>query len=235
VTPDDQSLGDDELLAVIARSDADAVLDRDVADQVPAPVETVQDRLEDLYERGDLELAEEDTRGRTWRLDESVDPESLPTESETETDVESQARDGDLTEAPPDHAETAPEPESRPEEPAPVDADVADADEQSSSSPDSTTSRQDAIDSLDLPGDPTEVERRREAVRTAYLYLRKRGRADREAFVADVHPEAPGEYADPDVGWWNDVIRPGLERLPDVEHDADADAWTYTGDPDDRP
>jgi len=216
VTPDDQSLGDDELLAVIARSDADAVLDRDVAEQVPAPVETVRDRLEDLYERGDLELAEEDTRGRTWRLDESVDPESLPTEGEIETDVESQARGDDLTEAPPDHAETAPEPESHPEEPAPIDDAVADA-----------------IDAIDLPGDATEKERRREAVRTAYLYLRKRGRADREDFVADVHPEAPGEYADPDGGWWEEVIRPGLERLPDVERDANA--WSYAGTPDDRP
>jgi len=217
VTPDDQPLGDDELLAVIARSDADAVLDRDVADQVPAPVETVQDRLEELYERGALELAEEDTRGRTWRLDESVDPESLPTESETETDVESQASGDDLTAAPPDHAEAAPDPESRPEAPAPIDADIADA-----------------VDALDLPGDATETERRREAVRTAYLYLRKRGRADREDFVADVHPEAPGEYADPDDGWWDEVIRPGLDRLPNVEYDADAEMWAYAGDPDDR-
>ncbi|MFC6727503.1 hypothetical protein ACFQDG_02470 [Natronoarchaeum mannanilyticum] len=216
MTPDDQALSDDELLAVIARSDADAVLDRDVAERVPAPVETVQDRLEDLYERGELELAEEDTRGRTWRLDESVDPEALPTEGETETDVESQARGDDLTEAPPDHVETPPDPESRPEEPAPIDADVADA-----------------IDAFDLPGDATEKERRREAVRTAYLYLRKRGRADQDDFVADVHPEAPGEYADPDEGWWDEVIRPGLDRIPDVEYDAEA--WTYAGDPDDRP
>jgi len=218
VTSDDQSLSDDELLAAIARSDADAVLDRDVANHVPAPVETVQDRLEDLYERGDLELAEEDTRGRTWRLDESVDPDGLPTEGETETDVESQARGDDLTEAPPDHVETAPDPESRPEEPAPIDDAAADS-----------------IDALDLPGDATEKERRREAVRTAYLYLRKRGRADRDDFVADVHPEAPGDYADPAEGWWDEVIRPGLDNLPDVEYDGDAEAWTYAGDPDDRP
>ena len=218
MTPDDQHVTDEQLLAVIARSDADAVLDRDVADEVPLPIEDVADRLESLYERGDLELVEEDTRGRTWRLTDAVDREDLPSESETVTDVEGQTTGRDETEAPPDRAETAPSPETRPDEPAPISDDVADA-----------------VDAIDLPGSPEEAERRRESLRTAYLYLRKRGRADRDDFAADVHPEAPGDYADPSEGWWEDVIKPGLETLPDVEYDEDADAWVFTGDPDERP
>jgi hypothetical protein len=41
------------------------VLDRDVAAEVPAPIETVEDRLEDLYEQGGLELVRKDAGGRT--------------------------------------------------------------------------------------------------------------------------------------------------------------------------
>ena len=217
MTPDDQHVSDEQLLAVIARSEDDAVLDRDVAGEVPLPMEDVTDRLEGLYEQGLLERVPEDPRGTTWELADDVDVEDLPDESETVTHVEGQTTGQDETEAPPEQAETAPSPETRPDEPAPISDDVADA-----------------IDAIDLPGEPAESERRRESLRTAYLYLRKRGRADRDDFAADVHPEASGDYADPG-DWWDEVIRPGLETLPDVEHDEDADAWVFTGDPDERP
>lgn len=89
----------------------------------------------------------------------------------------------------------------------------------------------DAIETFDPPGTPAEQERKREALRAAYTYLQKRKSADRVDFETDVFPEHPSAYEEPDA-WWQEVIKPGLGAVSDVE--ARDDEWRFVGDRPDR-
>lgn len=88
---------------------------------------------------------------------------------------------------------------------------------------------------VDFPAD-----RGREACEAAVFaardYLRERGPASRSELVADVMPEHPlgydvpaAELDDADGGaWWSEVVRPGLEALPEAEEEEDdGEGWRY--------
>ncbi|ADJ14773.1 HalOD1 output domain-containing protein [Halalkalicoccus jeotgali] len=79
-----------------------------------------------------------------------------------------------------------------------------------------------------IPGTGTEQTERRRAILAAYAFLRGQGSARRSDFIREVYPCYPGEYAIPDGGWWETVVKPGLGACPDV---AKGNAmWYYVGD-----
>lgn len=75
---------------------------------------------------------------------------------------------------------------------------------------------------------PAVEDRRREALRAVYAYLRRHEQATRDDLEADVFPEASGAYQRPE-DWWNDLVRPGLETLPGVTSGESGDAWRVAG------
>jgi hypothetical protein len=176
-------------------------------------------------------LLERETAGipdEQWRLDpDAVDEDELPDESTVETATEAQATKTTGTETPTTAEET---PETAPPDPQ-------------AAVPEPLHERMpDAIQAFDPPGTPEETERRRGALHGAYLYLQRRERARRSDFEDDVFPEAPAGDDSPDEGWWDEVVRPGLDALPDPEladgQEPDAgeeaeekeEAWVYTGE-----
>ncbi|WP_324759757.1 helix-turn-helix domain-containing protein [Haloarcula montana] len=85
-----------------------------------------------------------------------------------------------------------------------------------------------SIANADLPGSGELLERRRDALRASYDYLREHPDTDHGAFLNDVFPEHPAGYTTADE-WW-DAIGPALESLPDVEIASDSDhVWHYGG------
>ena len=84
------------------------------------------------------------------------------------------------------------------------------------------------IANADLPGSGELLERRRDALRTAYDYLTENPESDPGAFLNEVFPEHPAGYTTADE-WW-DAIGPALEALPNVEMATDRDrVWHYAG------
>lgn len=226
---------DREILAVFANFDDEPLRAETVADELPMAPERLRDRLEDLYEQGLLERETSGIPDEQWRLDPAeVDEEDLPDESRVETDTEAQATKATGAEAPTTAEET---PETEPPDPQ-------------ETVPEPLHERMpDAIQAFAPPGTPEEKERRRGALHRAYLYLQRRERARRSDFENDVFPEAPGGYEGPDEGWWDEVVRPGLDALPDAElvdggdegaagvegpageeAVADEEVWVYTGE-----
>lgn len=202
---------DEEILAVFDRSDADALRPRDLVDELSMDRDVVDDRLDDLAERGLVVSADDevDPRDETWTLAEDVGDELL---DDVETGVEAQVSVVDETRPQDEHAGEPPEPDTPPEEPS------------------SEAFVDDAIAAFDPPGSAEEQERGRAAVRAAYTYLRKRGTASREDFEADVFSTNPAGYDDPDEGWWDEVIRPGLDEIPTVDPvDDSGEAWHHSG------
>ncbi len=209
-------VSDEEILSVFARSDETDLLAIEVADELPIHHDTLNDRLDDLYERGLLE-SEDESRGTVWRLASGRNDPTIP-ESEVETDVEAQTA-----------AVTGPETTPRQEE-DPTGSPQAPTEEPRG--PETTDEPTvDATETFDPPGTPAEQERKREALRAAYTYLQKRKIADRADFETDVFPVHPGAYEEPDA-WWQEVISPGLEAVSDVE--ARDDEWRFVGDRPDR-
>lgn len=201
---------DREILTVFDSMNERRLRPKEVADELPISVETLSDRLDDLHERGLLARADEKLPGVRWRLaPEATDGESLP-EERVETDTEAQTTKVTGSETPPHEEET-------PETPPP--------DPQAGTSAPPHERSPDAIEAFDPPGTLEEKDLRRGALRRAYNYLRRRGRARRTDFESDVFPEAPGGYESPDEGWWRDVVRPGLDALPDVEAVGEGDEW----------
>ena len=206
---------DEEILAAFDRSDADALRPRDLVDQLSIGRDEAYDRLDDLEERGLVVSADDevDPRDETWTLAEGVE-EELP--DDVETGVEAQVSVLDETEPQDEHAGDPPEPDTPPADPAASDAFV-----------------DDAIAAFDPPGTAEEQERRRAAVRAAYTYLRKRGTASRGDFESDVFPTEQAGYDDPDEGWWDEVIRPGLDEIPNVNPvDDSGEAWDHADESD---
>lgn len=79
-----------------------------------------------------------------------------------------------------------------------------------------------------IPGTGTEQTQRRLAILAAYRYLRERGSARRSDFIEEIYPLYPGGYAIPDGGWWETIVKPGLEACPDVAKGNTI--WYYVGD-----
>lgn len=212
---DEPRVHDEEILAVFARREDSGLQALEVADELPLERDVLEDRLDDLYERGLLDT-EDVSRGTLWRLAPEGE-EHLPPDGEVETDVEAQAA---ATTGPETTARQQETPSANPQ--PPTEEPLGDADE-----PDV-----DAIAAFDPPGTSEQQDRRRGVVRAAYSYLRKRGSAEREDFEADVYPERPGGYESASGEWWTAVVRPGLDALPDVE--AEDGEWRFVGDPEGR-
>ncbi|UPM44657.1 hypothetical protein [Halocatena salina] len=206
-------VSDEEILSVFARSGDRNLLVTDVADELPIHHTVLNDRLDDLYERG-LLTSEERSRGTVWTLASEVEDDLLISESEVETDVEAQATAAT-------GSETTPRQEENPTESLQAPAEEPRGPEIT----DEPTIEE--IETFDPPGSSTDRERNREALRAAYLYLQKRSSAKRDDFETDVFPEYPATYEDPD-DWWQEVISPGLEAVSDVE--TQDDEWRFVGD-----
>lgn len=208
-------VSDEEIISVFARSDDDTLMVMEVADELPIRHTVLDDRLNDLYERGLLDRVDA-SRGTEWSLvlDSESEDDLVISESEVETDVEAQTAATTGPDTPPQQEEDPTESQQAPTE-EPRGPEVTDE------------PTIDAIETFDPPGSSADQERKREALRAAYTYLRKRTSADKEDFKSDVFPEHPGTYENPD-NWWREVISPGLEAVSDVEtHD---DEWRFVGD-----
>jgi hypothetical protein len=144
-----------------------------------------------------------------------VDDELTIPEEEVETEVEAQASKTT-------GAETSPREEETPETPPP--------DPQEGPTEPPHDPAPDGIEAFDPSGTAEERDLRRGALRRAYVYLRKRRTARREDFEDDVFPQAPGAYDGPDEGWWEDVVCPGLDTLPNVATSERDGKWRFTGD-----
>lgn len=208
------AVSDQEILAVFANAD-ERLRMREVADELPITDETLSDRLDDLYERG-LVATDDDVSGERWYLAPGARDEITIPDEEVETDVEAQATKTT-------GVETSTRDEESPETPPP--------DPQADTMGPIYESATDTIEAFDPPGTADEKERRREALRQAYAYLRNSGRADREDLTSDVFPEASGGYDDSRM-WWEQVIKPGLETLPGVVSPDEDGEWRFTEDED---
>lgn len=98
---------------------------------------------------------------------------------------------------------------------------------------DERQSLQDAISSLDLPGDGSTLEARRDAVRACYEYLRENRTAQRSEFIEDVYDDHPARFGSPG-GWWNAIGKEGLRELARIRDDVAAPIeggriWAYEG------
>lgn len=70
-------------------------------------------------------------------------------------------------------------------------------------------------------------ERQRTALYATYEYLRDHGRTGKETIIDDVYPAHPAGYADAQQ-WWEELLRPGLQRLPGVTYQQSPERWQYT-------
>ncbi len=209
------AVSDEQILTAFVELDESPLYAWEVAEELPVGTEEVDDELLDLEERGLLESDEDYAPGTVWRLPDDVDPADAGGESAegTATDLEAQATDTG-TQGPPLDQET---PESPPAEPG----------EEPSNPPYELPT--DVIETFDPPGMPEQQDRRREALRHAYGYLREAGEADREELVDEVYPSYRGAYEEPDDGWWTEVVEPGFERLPGAERSGDDETWAFVG------
>lgn len=208
-------VSDEEILTVFARRDESGLEAREVTEDLPMDLDILNDRLDDLYERGLLD-SEDVPGGTEWSIAPGVEDDLSLSEAEIETNVEAQAESADLETSPRRTDARGPGVEMPEDEP------VGDADEPTT----------DLIAAMDLPGTPDQQEERREALRAAYRYLRDGASAQKDDFMDDVFPEHRAGYDDPDDGWWEQVVRPGLVALPDVERRDDQ--WRFVGDEEPR-
>lgn len=209
----DREPTDEEILWVFVQHDDSGLEARAVAEALPIERDDLNDRLDDLYERGLLD-SDETSRGTVWSIEPDVADDLSVSESDTETEVEAQAENTDLETSAHrrDARSTGVE--------MPEDEPVGDTEEP-------TTDR---IEAIDLPGTPDQQERQREALRAAYRYLRDGASATKDDITSEVFPDHPAGYDDPDDGWWQQVIRPGLVALSDIEQQGDE--WRFVGSDD---
>lgn len=219
-------IDNEDILTVFAEKVESPLYSWEVAEELPVDTDVVESELVDMTEQGLLESDDDYAPGTVYRLATDVDAEE-----NVETDTEAQATATSSGTLPRDQETT----ESPPAEPG----------EESVNPPYQLPT--DAIQTFDPPGMPEQKDRRREALRHAYGYLREQAGADqgegpangerrsreqgvsRQAFVEDVYPEYRGAYEEPDDGWWEEVIRPGLLSLPGVEQAEAADTLVFVG------
>jgi hypothetical protein len=205
------TVSDEEILWVFVQYDDAGLEAREVAEELPIERDSLNDRLDDLYERGLLD-SNETSRGTVWSIEpDAADDLSL---SDVETAVEAQAENADLETSL--HRRDA---RSAGVE-MPEDEPIGDAEEPTT----------DHIAAIDLPGPPDQQERRREALRAAYRYLQDGANATKDDITGEVFADHPAGYDDPDDGWWQQVVRPGLVALSDIEQQGDE--WRFVGSED---
>ena len=205
-------VSDEEILTVFARRDESGLEAREVTEDLPMDLDILNDRLDDLYERGLLD-SENVLGGTEWSIPPGVEDDLSPSDTDIETNVEMQAEDTSNLETSPRRTDARSTGVEMPE-----DEPVGDTEEPTT----------DLIDAMDLPGTPDQQDERREALRAAYRYLRDGINAQKDDFTDDVFPDHPAGYDDPDDGWWEQVVQPGLVALPDVERRDDE--WRYVGE-----
>lgn len=205
-------VSDEEILTVFARRDESGLEAREVTEDLPMDLDILNDRLDDLYERGLLD-SEDVPGGTEWSIPPGVEDDLSPSDTDIETNVEMQAEDASDLETSPRRTDAR-----GPSVEMPEDEPVGDAEEPTT----------DLIDAMDLPGTPDQQDERREALRAAYRYLRDGINAQKDDFTDDVFADHPAGYDDPDDGWWEQVVQPGLVALPDVERRDDE--WRYVGE-----
>lgn len=89
----------------------------------------------------------------------------------------------------------------------------------------------DAIAAVDTPGSGETREKREQALRDAYEYLRAHGQAQRSDFK-DLLGDEVG-YSGGFRSWWTNYVKAkdALKQLPDVDAPAEGEhTWYYTGD-----
>lgn len=71
---------------------------------------------------------------------------------------------------------------------------------------------------------------REDAVRSSYVFVRRRGETVRDEIVDAVFEEQPAGYDDPDA-WWSDFVATHLASLPGiVRPDEEDEPWRYVGE-----
>lgn len=212
-------LSDEEILSVFAEFEDEQLQAGQIADDLPIEEDRLRERLDELEELDLLRRDDEDLPGEQWRLTEDGRERAQVPEDEIESTVEAQATKTTGSEAPPLREET---PESPPPDPD---------DDPFGSMPSSPEGEVEAFVAAETP----DVEqRRREAIRRVYEYLRQHGPATRADLEADVFPDATGTYERSDT-WWDELVRPGLGTIPAVDRLPNGDAWDVSEDGADSP
>lgn len=206
-----EAVDDEEILTVFAETDAGPLRPDQVAEDLPISTEDLRDRFDDLDERDLIRRNDDRQSGTVFHLTEEGASRLDVPDEDVVTSIEAQAT-GTGTQSTTRDQET---PDSPPPEPG----------EETAQPPYEPPA--DLIEAFDPPGTPEQKDQRREALRTAYEYLRDRGRVSRSEFVESVFPDAPGAYEEPTDGWWTEVIQPGLDHLPGPEPDDGDDAWRF--------
>lgn len=216
-TPDrEPEVSDEAILTVFVRRDDSGLHARQVAEDLPMDRDALNDRLDDLYERGFLD-SEDVPGGTAWSIVPSVEDDLSPSDEPIETSVEEQAAsDTDL--------------ETSPRRTGAGSTGVGMGEDESVGG--NEESPTDLIDGIDIPGAPDQQEDRRAALRAAYRYLREGATAQKDDIATEVFPDHPAGYEKPNDGWWQQVVRPGLVALPDVERHGDR--WRFVGDEEDE-
>ncbi|WP_049998760.1 MULTISPECIES: hypothetical protein [Halococcaceae] len=209
-------VSDEAILTVFVRRDESDLHAREVAEDLPMERDDLNDRLDDLYERSLLD-SEGVPGGTVWSIAPGVEDDLSPSDEATETSVEAQAASDTDLETSSRRTDTQSGGVGMGE-----DESVGDAEEPTT----------DLIAAIDLPGTPDKQEDRRAALRAAYRYLREGATAQKEDITTEVFPDNPAGYETPDDGWWQQVVRPGLVALPDVEQQDDE--WRFVGDEEDE-
>ena len=192
--------------------DDPGLVTEEVAEDLLINRDVLDDRLDDLYERSLLDSKDE-LRGTEWFIEPSVEEDLLSSESEIQTTVEAQTESAANSETSPRRTD-ARAPDAR----LPEDEPIGDMEEPTT----------DLIEAIDLPGTPDEQRERREALWAAYRYLRDGINASRDDFETEVFPNNSAGYENPDDGWWQQIVQPGLVALPDVERRGGE--WRHVGD-----
>lgn len=172
----------------------------DVTDALGIARRTAHNKLNALVERGELETRKVGARGRVWWVPITRDEAAASSDTQSRETVD----------APADPSPVAPEEPSR--EPAESGLDV-DA----------------AIDAVDTPGSGETQERRREALREMYDYLREHGTARRRDFeeIVDAEDVGYGSFN----SFWNNYVKAkdALKQLPNVDPPGEGEhTWRYS-------
>ena len=200
----------DEDLLDEFRATTDPVLSTaEVADAVPIKRRGTLNRLRDLEDAGTLDSKQIGGRNTVWWLAEDAG-RSRPTPDQSPAN--SDAVEGEIQGS----IETSLD-EDRPGEHVGETAD------------ETPETLDDAIAGVDTPGSGENREKREQALRDAYEYLRAEGQAQRSDFK-DLLGDDVG-YSGGFHSWWTNYGTDALKQLPNVDPPGEGEhTWYYTGD-----
>gem|GEM_PF-866297 len=85
---------------------------------------------------------------------------------------------------------------------------------------------QELIQEIDIPGSDESEEKRREAIKAAYEFLRNRRDAAKQDFIENVFTEYAAGYSNARA-WWEKLIRPALKQFPTAQSPSQGGSWKY--------